>query len=272
MEYVIARSRAAHPAPRPKVADVEAGVAEDLLGLPQPLALDLADEGVGADLDVLEHERRGVRQPDPVLVLGLGLGEALRAPLDHEPGGAARGVGQDRVSVGHPAVADPLLAAGDPVAGHHVAVHDRRGLRPQRTEVAAGLRLGRAVRVERAVLGDLSEPARLLLLGGPDRDRVGAEERREHAGGHPQVDTGHRLADPVDVEGAGAHPAVLLGDEDQLDPQLLAAHQANGVDRALVEVIQLKQALVGQVPRRELPDGLKGEVEGLAVETDYRSD
>ena len=47
---------------------------------------------------------------------------------------------------------------------------------------------------------------------------------------------------------------------------------ADGVDRALVEVIQLEQALVGQVPRRELPDGLKGEVEGLAVETDYRSD
>ena len=39
----------------------------------------------------------------------------------------------------------------------------------------------------------------------------------------------HVLAHPVDVERAAAHPAVLLGDEHQLDAELVAAHAVDDV-------------------------------------------
>ncbi len=52
-----------------------------------------------------------------MLVLGLVLGEPVGAAVEHEPGRAARRAGEDRVLVGDPAVADPLLAPVEPVAG-----------------------------------------------------------------------------------------------------------------------------------------------------------
>ena len=86
-----------------------------------------------------------------------------------------------------------------------------------RAEVAAGLRLGGAVRVQDSLLGDLAEPGAFLVGCGAEVYRVAAKERGEHAGGEAEVDAGHLLAHPVDVDGAAAHPAVLLGDEHQLD-------------------------------------------------------
>ena len=65
-------------------------VAEHLLRLDEPLALDAADQPVGVDIDVVEEQRRGVAQADAVLVLRLAVGEALRALLDHEPARARR--------------------------------------------------------------------------------------------------------------------------------------------------------------------------------------
>ena len=62
----------------PEGGDHQAGVAEDLLGLDEPLALDAADEPVGVDRDVVEEEGGGVAEPDAVLVLGLAVGEARR--------------------------------------------------------------------------------------------------------------------------------------------------------------------------------------------------
>ena len=65
----MARSRASQPPPA-EGRNHEPGVAEDLLAWTIALALDHADEGVRGDLDVIEVERGGVRQPQAVLVLG----------------------------------------------------------------------------------------------------------------------------------------------------------------------------------------------------------
>ena len=109
---------------RPTGAEPEGGhhqprVAEHLLGLHEPLALDAADEPVGVDLDVVEEEGGGVAEPDAVLVLGLAVGEPGEAPVEHEPRRPAGRVGEDRVEVGDAAVGDPLLAPGDAVADDH---------------------------------------------------------------------------------------------------------------------------------------------------------
>ena len=67
----MARSSAAQPGPEPERGDHQPRVAEHLLGLHQPLALDAAEQPVGIDVDVLEEQRRGVAEPDAVLVLVL---------------------------------------------------------------------------------------------------------------------------------------------------------------------------------------------------------
>ena len=139
-----------------------------------------------------------------------------RSSTNHD--GPARRVGQDRVLVGDAAVADPLLAPGEPVTGHGAAVQHRGRGGLQRGEIAAGLGLGRPVGVQDALVRDLGQPRALLLGRSADEYRVAAEEGGKDAGGHADVEPGHLLADPVDIDGAAAHPAVFLGDEQQLDP------------------------------------------------------
>ena len=205
-----------------------------------------------------------------MLVLGTVLGEPLGAAVKDEPGRPARGTGQDRVLVGDAAVADPLLAAVQPVSGDRPAVqHGSRGCL-QRGEVAARVGLRRTVGVQDAAFGDLGEPLALLLWRGADEYRVAAEEGGEHAGGDPHVEPGHLLADPVDVDRAAAHPAVFLGDEQQLDAQLVAAHAPDQVNGALIVVVELEQPFVGERVADEVPDGLQHHGERLGVEAGPR--
>ena len=158
---------------RPSGAEPERGhhqprVAEHLLGLDEALAFDAADEPVGVDVDLVEEQRRGVAQPDPVLVLVLAVREALGAGVDHEPARPAGSEGEDGVEVGDAAVADPLLGAGDPVAGHGPVVADRLCGRLQRSEIAARLGLRGAVGEQDSLLGD---PAHVLALLRPPSRR-----------------------------------------------------------------------------------------------------
>ena len=91
-------------------------VAEHLLGLDEALTLDAADQPIGGHVDLVEEQRRGVAEPDAVLVLVVAVREALGAGLDHEPARPAGGEREDRVEIGHAAVGDPLLDAADAVA------------------------------------------------------------------------------------------------------------------------------------------------------------
>ena len=194
-----------------------------------------------------------------MLVLGLAVREARGVTVDHEPGRPAGRQRQHRAGIGDAAVGDPLLAAVDPVADDRAVLEPGVGGRLQRAEVAAGLGLGGAVGQQEALLGDPAEPELLLLVGAADQDRVAAEEGGEHAGGDAEVDRGHPLADAVDVERAAAHPAVLLGDEQQLDAELLAAHAAHELLRELVALVELDQQLVGELALGELVDRLERE-------------
>ena len=217
---------------------------------------------------VVEVESSRVAQADPVLVLRFGLCEAVRASLDHEPARPAGGLGQDAVGVGDAAVADPLLAPVEPVAHHVPVLLDWSGGRLQGGEVAPGLGLSGAVREQDPLGGDARQPLLLLLCTRAHGDRIAPEERGEHARRHPHVDRRHPLADSVHVERAAAHPAVLLGDEEQLDAEIVAAHLADEVFRALVVAVEPELQVDGQVAVGELLDRIQGHFEHVRIETD----
>ncbi len=204
-----------------------------------------------------------------MLVLGDAVREALQAALQDEPAGPAGSIGQDGVGVGHPAVADPLLRAGDPVPDRGAALDDRDGDGLQRAEVGARLGLGGTVSEQQSLLGDPAQPLLLLDVCAADRDRVTAQERGQHPGGQAEVDAGHLLTHAVDVEGPAAHPAVLLGDEQQLDAELGPAHRPDDLDRSLILRVQLEQPAIGQLLLRELADGGKRHLERICVQSGH---
>jgi hypothetical protein len=221
-----------------------AGVAEDLLRLHQTLAFDTADQVVDRHLDVVQVQRRGVGQAQPVLVFRMAGREARRAAGHHEPRRPLGGARQDGAEVGDRAVGDPLLAPVDAVAGDHAIDDDALGHGLQRTQVAAGVRLSGAVGKHHALFGDGTQPAQLLLFGGAHQDRVAAQEGGEGRRGQPDVVPRHRLADEIGVEGAAVHAAVGGGHKDQLHAQLRrVAHRAHGVLGADIVVIQLQLPL-----------------------------
>ena len=226
--------------------DHEARVAEDRLRLLQALPLDLPDEVVDRDEDVVEGEGRRVGEPDPVLLLRALVAEARRLALHDEPARASRREREHGGDLGHAAVADPLLATVEPVADDPAALLDARGGGAEGGEIAARLGLRGSVGHEEPLLGDAGQPVALLRGGPADADRVAAEERREERRGHAHVDARERLARAVDVEGAGSHPAGLLGHEEQLHPQLGAAHLAHEIERHLVACVEVEQHLVGK--------------------------
>ena len=177
------------------------------------------------------------------------------------PGGRIR---QDRVGVRHPAVADPLLAAVDLVAGDPVAVHHPLGGGLQRRQVAAGVRLGGAVGEQNPFFRDARQPDLLLLRRGAHRDRIAAQKRGQYRGGHAQIDARHLFAHAIHVERAAAHAAVFFGDEQKLDAQLVrAAHVPHDLDRAFVARIQVDQNLVRQALLAEIPERFQAQFQRL---------
>ena len=162
-----------------------------------------------------------------------------------------------------------------PVIRYAVTVPSSSGHRHgdglQRAEVAARLRLGRAVGHQQALGGDASQPASLLLRRAADHDRVAAEERRQHRGGDAEVDGGHPLAGPVDVEGRAAHAAVLLGDEQQLDAEVVAAHPLDQLGGELVALVEVDEQLLGQLVRGELADRVERHLQRVSVKASHVS-
>ena len=106
-----------------------------------------------------------------------------------------------------------------------------------------------------------------LVVRAADTDRIAAEERREHRGGHPDVDTRHPLAHPGDVVGTATHAPELLVDEQQLDAELLAAHAPHDLGRKLVVLVELDQERVGELTLGELRDRVESHLERVDVQT-----
>ncbi len=161
----------------------------------------------------------------------------------------------------------PGVFARSAVGDRPAALEDGRGGRLQSPEVAAGLRLGGPVGEQDALLRDPAEPLLALDVRPADPDRVAAEERGQHRRGDPEVDPRHQLAHAVDVERAAAHPPVLLGDEQQLDAELRAAHLADQVERHHVPLVDVDQCLVAQLVAREIPDGRQGHLERVGIQS-----
>ena len=188
-----------------------------------------------------------------MLVLVLTVGEPVRARVDHEPARPTGSEREHRAEIGDAAVRDPLLGAGELVAAHVAVLDHRGGRRLHRREIAAGVGLGRAVGHQQALLGDPRHPALLLLGRAADGDRFGAEKRRQHGGRDAEIDRGHALADPIDVDRLAAHPAELLRYEEQLDAELLAAHAAHGLLGKLVALVELISVASGSSRRANSP-------------------
>ncbi len=91
------------------------------------------------------------------------------------------------------------------------------------------------------------QPELLLLRSRADGDGVAAQKRSQHRRGDAQVDARHLFAHAVHIEGAAAHAAELLGNEQELNAQLVGvAHVPDDLQRALVALVQLDEGFVGQ--------------------------
>ena len=241
-------------------------VAEDLLRLYQSLAFDTTDQVVNRHLDVVQVQRRGIGQAQAVFVFGMAGREARRAAGHHEPCWPFGRTRQDGREVGNGTIGNPLLAPVDAVAGDLAIDDDAFGHRLQRTQVAAGIRLGGAVGKDHALLGDGAQPAQLLLFGGADQDRVAAQEGGEGRRGQPDVMPGHRLADEIGVESASVHAPVGGRHKHQLHAQLRrVAHRAHGVFGAGVFVVELQLPLRRQRIGDKLPHRVQHHRERVGI-------
>ena len=147
----------------------------------------------GRDADLVEDELGGGGAADPHLVLEARDPEAGPVGLDDEAGepvvAVAVGIGQgeDGHEVGHRAVADEALGAGDAGSRRRRA---RRACGCR--HVGAGLGLGDARMRRASSRREVGDPALLLLLGPGEQDRQGAEPL------YGQDQAGRR-ADPADL-------------------------------------------------------------------------
>ncbi len=206
-----------------------------------PALVNLAEDGVGRRLDVVEVEGVGLtaahrldrdylhpldlaRHPDhrQALVLVLGLGRS--ADDEHVVGDA--GVGDE-----------DLLAVED------VATVDALGLGRQRADVGAGLGLGHRDRLDRAA-GDPAEDLRLLLLAGEFLRRAGDDQRRRVAADRRQPARG-LLHEEAGVEHRAAAAAVGLGNRDPEPAELGHLPVEVGVVELRVSVGELLALLLG---------------------------
>jgi hypothetical protein len=81
----------------------------------------------------------------------------------------------------------------------------------------------------------------LLILGAADGDGIGAKEGGQDPGRDAEVGSRHGLGHAVDVVGAGAEPAVLLGDEEQVEADLIGVVELiDDVSRKLVRRVHRK--------------------------------
>jgi len=177
----------------------------------------LADEVVGRDLDVVEHDGGGVRRPLAHLVLvlvddhaGVARDDEARDPA---VAGLLVGLGVDRVPVRVLAVRDEALGAVD-----HPLVALAHGGRFHARHVRAGVRLGQAERGEQRGLGQTADVIRLELLDdaavqvAQPRSAVLGREVVVHESELPGLLDDPLGPGPVAVIVPGDRPDLLLGE------------------------------------------------------------
>ena len=151
---------------------------------------------------------------------------------------ARPGPGGDDVRPGLAGVGDEALAAVDDPRAAVGTVLEARG-RPRAARIAAGARLGQAVRADDLALGHRHEVALLLLVRPGEVERPAAEARVR------RDDQPERAPDPADLldrDGVGQRvepgPALVLGDRDAEPAELADAPDDLGREapRALVLV------------------------------------
>ena len=236
----MALSMACHAAAEAEGRDHQAREAEHRLGVNEALALDAAEQVLGGHEDVLEDDRRGVRRADAVLVLVLARDEPRRALLDQKEGRSVGSRGQHRVKLGETAVGDELLGAVDFVALELAVFEHPVGLGSNGRQLAARQRLGHGVGDDQTLVADAAKPVLALLLGGAHHDGIGAEKDGEKGRGHAEVEAGHLLGHAVDVVGRASEPTQLLGNEQEVKPDLRAEQLLDETERKLVLVVELE--------------------------------
>ena len=242
----MARSERAHPAPSPNAATISRVKPKTCWAWTRPWPSTPPTRASASTCTSSRNSAAVLLSRIPCLSSGSPWVKPSSAGVDHEPARPAGREGQHRAEIGDAAVRDPLLGAADLVARTRAVLRHRFGGRLQRREVAARLGLGGAVGHQQALLGDAGHPA-LLLLGGAARRRSGRSPGTSPSTevATPRSIVGHALADPVHVDCAAAHPAELLGDEQELDAELLAAHPAYELLRELGRARQARSARVG---------------------------
>ena len=242
----------------------QAGITEDRLRLIESLSFHSADEAVGIDIDVIERESSRVAEANAVLILRLVMLEAGRALFQDEPTGTGVGGGENGVSIGDAAVADPLLQPVDLIADDATVLHDALRRAFERSEIAARFRFGGTVGKQQALVGNAAQPKLLLLGSGTDKDRITAEERGQHGGRDAEIDARHFLADAIDIEGTTAEAAVLFGDEQELNAESIGiAHVVDDLQWAFVTGIQIDEFLVRQAFLGKVSEGFQTQFQCL---------
>ena len=61
-------------------------------------------------------------------------------------------------------------------------------------------------------------------------------------------------------------PAVFLREEQQVDPEVLAAHRPEVLDRSFVLLVELEQALIREATGGELPQCPQDHAEGVRIQ------
>src|SRR3954465_15535150 len=207
----------------------------------------------------LAAEHRAGRHPHPVedQLTGLHtavteLGDLLRdgqpvARLDQQdahapvrglriPVGPAQQADQARV----PGVGDPGLASPD-----LVLAPDGGGVGPHRLQVAAATGLGERHRGPESTVGHPVEMRRPLLLGAVGGDQVGDHRVPADRAGEAHPAARELLGDPGEAGRADRAPAVLLGDEEAEEAELLhLLDEVLGVPVGVLELTDPRADLV----------------------------
>ncbi|MCG3141405.1 MAG: hypothetical protein HDKAJFGB_02686 [Anaerolineae bacterium] len=160
----------------------------------------------------------------------------------NKPRRTAGRVRQKSVQLRDAAVGNPLFAPREFVTCHVTVFRDRHGFARKRSQIAARLRFSCAVCDEQRLVRDFAHPIFFLFRRRADRNRVGAEKRRQNAGGDAQINGRHQFRHAINIVRAAAETAVLFGNKNEMQTEMLWIVQfLENLGRELVVVVELNE-------------------------------